>query len=139
MKKIILAASVIGFLAMATPAFADQCGDVKLNHGAIINVDPITFATTTTPALNNIACSNGPVNMVMPWGDEAVMPKVQAGQFIIDEYGFKIWTPDISFGAGWVDLTHTDYYRNQMRVLVSQLQTKEQINQFPQFQGWVGK
>ncbi len=123
-----LALSLVAFGFSAVTVLADQQCATASNA-----------AGTTVGGTSYIACGNGPVNTIMQWGDEATMPKVQAGQFVTDEYGFKIWTPDFSWGAGWVDLTHTDYYRNQMRSLVSQLQTKEQMNQFPMFQGWVGK
>ncbi len=129
MKKLIL--GIIGLslvLSFSSVALADnttECGDPSLNN-----------ASST---ITRIACGNGPINTIMPWGNEATMPKISAGQFVIDESGFKVWAPNFDYQAGWVDLTHTDYYRNQMRALAIQLNAGAILNQFPMFVGWLNK
>ncbi len=130
---------LVGAFGFSSVVSADVCGDATLNHPASEVVDPITFATTTISAVNFATCGNGPINYIMPWGDEATMPRIPKGQFVTDENGFKVWAPSTDYNAGWIDLTHTEYYRNEMRVLVGQLQEKGFMPQFPEFDGWVGK
>ncbi len=139
MNKIIITSfAIVGLFAFANPTFASQCGDPSLNHGVITVTDPITLEVSTIPAVDNVACGNGsPENIIRPWGKNSDVPHMKAGETVTDEVGISYTCPE--FIRVCLDITHTEYYRIQMRTIVSQLQTSGFLSQFPQIQGWVGK
>lgn len=121
--KNLIRASVIGLVSIV----ASFGMVVSVTHADTVCGDPSQSNGNTT----YVACGNGPINYVMPWGDERTLPRVAAGQFVTDESGFKIWAPDFSWGAGWIDISHTDYYRGKMCVAKGQAVANGTVGQFP--------
>jgi hypothetical protein len=95
---------VVGF---ASTASAAVCGELDAN-GVLIQ------------------CGNGdPRNVMQPWGLTGHQtPTIAAGAVVVDEAGNVDTCPAWYGKMGCSDISRTDYYRNQMRNLAKQLQSR---------------
>ncbi len=98
--------------------------------GFSLLVSPLLAFADVAPS----TVGNGdPMNLGMPWGLAGYQtPVVKNGSLITDEHGY---TMSCAFFQGCFDITHTDYYRQQMFSIATQL--KKLGYSGGMFGGWI--
>lgn len=128
MKNLTKFLLVVGVFSIASlgqvSAAVQQCGD----------------PSQSTIDVTYVSCGNGSPELVTSaWGTtNSGTPHVQPGQSVTDESGISSLCPSF-FTNYCVDITHTEYYRNQMKAIAQQLQIAQFLSQFPKMNGWIGK
>ena len=113
--------------------------------GSLSSFASVVSAGVDTPAhcgmqsdgVTIVECSSSnPENIVSPWGTNSSVPHLLPGTSSTDEYGVPVLCPIFTF-TYCLDLTHTNYYRNQMIALAKMLIANGSAWEFPVFKGWV--
>lgn len=119
MKKTIILSILVSslFVGVANASSTVTCGDPALNRP-----ETVLPSGEVLPAINNVRCDGtNPENVASAWGTNSSVPSMTSGQLAIDEGGIKSICP--MFISRCVDITHTNYYRTQMKELGRQLKS----------------
>lgn len=135
-KNIIVVVAIFSFFAIASKTHAITCGNPALNHPVQFVFDGVS--TTTIPAVENTSCEGtNPLLVMQVWGLRGIdTPKIKGGESVTDEFGVSDTCPRW-YPVGCSDLTHTDFYRNEMRSTARALIANGFASQFPVFAGWI--
>lgn len=122
-------------VSLISPAFVFADVDVCSNLVGDQAVVPVNYRANPDGTCSLVQGNGNPATVSQAWGlTGAQSTVVPAGATITDEFGFSVQCG--RFDA-CIDLTRTDYYRNQMRDLARSLIATGQAGRFPMFSGWI--
>lgn len=122
MKKIALLAALIAasYSFSFSASAAEVCGS---NYRSEMVTDPITLVISTVSVFDHTNPCEGsdPMAIVQAWGLTGHQtPMVRTGATVTDDAGMSDTCPTWYNVMGCFDLTHTNYYENQMRDIAQQ-------------------